>query len=104
MTKEAVTIDLVEARSWRAKTQEDFEAREKRRLDTYIHDTIAWLNILTEYQDDELDRLLSKRLDGTCEWIFRNEKFTAWKDDAHGESILWVKGIPGAGISFHNLK
>jgi len=101
LTKEAVTIDLVEAREWRAKAQEDLDVREKKRSDTYLHDTVAWLNIATESQDDELDRLLSKRLDGTCEWIFRNAKMKEWKDDAHGEPVLWVKGIPGAGISFH---
>jgi hypothetical protein len=99
VTKEAAAIDLMEARQWRAKAQEDLEAREKQRSDTYIHDTIAWLNIATEPQDDELDRLLSKRLEGTCDWIFRNAKMKAWKDDAHGEAVLWVKGIPGAGTS-----
>jgi hypothetical protein len=98
VTKEAVTIDLVEARNWRFKAEEDLRNREKRRSDTYIHDTIAWLNIVTEHQDDELDRLLSKRLKGTCDWIFRNEKMRSWKDYAHGEPVLWVKGIPGAGI------
>jgi hypothetical protein len=102
LTKEAVTIDLVEARSWRAKLQEDLENREKQRSDTYIHDTIAWLNISTTDQVDELETLLSKRLDGTCQWIFQNSKFKTWKDDAHGEPVLWVKGIPGAGTSFHH--
>lgn len=97
--KEAVTIDLVEARQWRLKTQEDLEAREKRRSDTYLHDTIAWLNIATEHQDDELDLLLSKRLSGTCEWIIRNANLKSWKDDAYGKPVLWIKGIPGAGIS-----
>jgi hypothetical protein len=99
VTKEAATIDLIEARQWRAKAQEDLEAREKLRSDTYIHDTTAWLNIAAEAQDDELDRLVSKRLAGTCAWIFRNEKMKAWKDNAHGEPVLWVKGIPGAGTS-----
>jgi hypothetical protein len=97
---EALTIDLVEARSWRLKIQEELEACDKRRSDTYIRDTVAWLNIPTEHQDDELDRLLSKRLDGTCEWILRHEKIAAWKNDAPAEPVLWVKGIPGAGMSF----
>lgn len=103
-TREAVTIDLVEARSWRAQLQEDLKIREKRKTDTYIHDTIAWLNVATAEQEDKLDRLLSKRLDGTCEWISRNLKMKVWKDDAHGEPILWIVGIPGAGkLSHHDL-
>jgi hypothetical protein len=102
LNKEVVTIDLVEARSWRAKQQEEIELRERRRSETYIHDAIAWLNISTTEQADELYKLLSKRLDGTCQWIFRNEKFKAWKDDAYGKPVLWVKGIPGAGMSTLN--
>lgn len=97
LTKEVTAIDLVEARESRAKAQEDLDAREKKRSDTYLHDTVAWLNIATESQDDELDRLLAKRLDGTCDWIFRNAKMKEWIDDAHGQPVLWVKGIPGAG-------
>lgn len=99
LNKEVVTIDVAEVHSWRAKQQEEIEIREMRRLNTYIHDTIAWLGISTIEQVDRLDELVSRRLDGTCQWIFRNEKFRAWKDDALGEPVLWVKGIPGSGLS-----
>ncbi|TVY84848.1 Vegetative incompatibility protein HET-E-1 [Lachnellula suecica] len=50
-----------------------------------------------EQHDDELERLAEKRQEGTCEWVFRNALFQAWKGDAHGDPVLWVKGIPGAG-------
>jgi hypothetical protein len=98
VTNEAIAIDLVESRQWRAKVQEDLENKEKQRTKTHVHDTMAWLNVTAEDQDNILDQLLSKRLAGTCEWIFRSPKMGSWRDDAHGEPLLWVKGIPGAGI------
>jgi hypothetical protein len=98
LSKQAV--DIAEVRQWREQLKDELEAQEKRKSNTYLHDTIAWLNIATDDQVDELDRLLSKRLMGTCEWISRNEKMKSWKDDAHGEPVLWIKGIPGAGIIY----
>jgi hypothetical protein len=97
LDKEVDIIDLTEARKLRAKIEDDLKNREIQRSKTYLHDTIAWLNIATEVQDDEFDRLISKRLTGTCEWIFRNTKMRAWRDDVHGEPVIWIKGIPGAG-------
>ena len=97
LTKEAIAIDIVEARRWRAQALDDLEIREKRRVDIHMHDTIAWLNVQQEHQDDELDRLLSKRQPGTCDWVFRHTEFLTWQNDAHADPILWVKGIPGAG-------
>jgi hypothetical protein len=96
---EAIVIDLVESRKWRANRKEDLKLREKKWAETYVHDTVAWLNIPGDEQENELDKLIGRRLVGTCEWIFRNSKFTSWRDDPYSEPILWIKGIPGAGTS-----
>lgn len=97
MIKEVFTIDVVAARQWRTKTEEELIRQEKKSRDYYLHDSIAWLKVADEQQDDELTRLCEKRQKGTCEWVFKNEPFQVWKDDPHGDPILWVKGIPGAG-------
>lgn len=94
---EAVTIDIVAARQWRNQAKERIIQQEKKSQDYYLHDSISWLKVADEQHDDELERLADKRQEGTCEWVFRNSLFQDWKDDVHGEPILWVKGIPGAG-------
>jgi hypothetical protein len=35
-----------------------------------------------------------RRLEGTCEWIFRTQTYHSWMDGA-GNRDLWVVGIPG---------
>lgn len=97
LMKEVFTIDVVAARQWRIKAEEEIVRQEKQSKDFYLHDSISWLKVSDEQRDDELERLSSKRQKGTCMWVFRNPLFQAWKDDGHSDSILWVKGIPGAG-------
>jgi adenylosuccinate lyase len=95
--KEAVTIDIVAAQKWRIEAKERIVEQEKKSQNYYLHDSISWLKVSDEEHDDELQRLAEKRQEGTCQWVFRNSLFQNWKDDVHGEPILWVKGIPGAG-------
>ncbi|KIW21374.1 hypothetical protein PV08_01954 [Exophiala spinifera] len=97
LMKEAIAIDIVEARKWRTRAAEELDKQEKGRNQIYISDTLAWLNIQQEDQEDELDRLLAKRQPGTCDWVFRHPKFVTWKTEAHAERVLWMNGIPGAG-------
>lgn len=97
--REVVTIDVVEARELRIKSQQELEQQERKTQNYYLHDSISWLKVPDE-QHDELDRLAEKRQEGTCEWVFRNPLFQSWKNDAHSDAILWVKGIPGAGTAF----
>jgi hypothetical protein len=89
------------AQELRIKLQEDSALQEKRSLDFYLHDSLAWLRMAdevdTKQQDDELQSLSSKRHKGTCQWILRNPLFQHWKDDKNSGQILWVRGIPGAG-------
>ncbi|EXJ84684.1 hypothetical protein A1O3_05354 [Capronia epimyces CBS 606.96] len=97
LMKEAIAIDIVEARRWRARAAEELDKKEKERDQIYISDTLAWLNVHQEDQDDELHRLLNRRQSGTCHWVFRHPKFISWKDDTRADRVLWMNGIPGAG-------
>jgi len=99
LMKEVAVIDVVDARQFYIKGREEIERQEKQTRDHYLHDSISWLKVAGEECDDELERLSEKRQKGTCEWVFRSPLFQTWKDHAHGESVLWVKGIPGAGLS-----
>ncbi len=95
---EAVTIDIAAARQWRIKSEEAIDLQEKKSQNTFLHDSLSWLNVTSQDYESQLDILSCKRQKGTCEWVFRDPKFKTWKDDGHGEPILWVKGIPGAGM------
>jgi hypothetical protein len=97
LMKEVITIDVTAARQWRVTNGEEIIKQEKRTRDYYLHDSLAWLKMADEQNEDELEKLSDKRQEGTCEWIFSNPLFHSWKDEGHGESILWVQGIPGAG-------
>ncbi|KAH8587407.1 hypothetical protein B0O99DRAFT_733524 [Bisporella sp. PMI_857] len=100
LMKEIVINDIIAARAWRAQALEESIIREKRSLDSCLHDSIAWLKVVDEQQDDELERLSIKRQQGTCEWVLKNPIFKKWNDDPHADSILWVKGNPGTETSF----
>ena len=97
LMQQVTVIDVVEARQWRIKNEEEVTRQEKLTRKDWVHDSISWLKISGELRDNELERLSEKRQEGTCEWVFKNPLFHSWKDDAHGEPVLWVKGIPGAG-------
>lgn len=96
LMQQVFVINVTEAKQWRLKNEEEVKSREKLARDGWFHDSISWLKV-TGVREDELTELGEKRHEGTCEWVFGNALFHSWKDDAHGEPVLWVKGIPGAG-------
>jgi hypothetical protein len=64
-------------------------------------------DLFTEISDDKVKQWLKavdpdpvydfnkeRRLEGTCEWIFKNESYNAWIN-SNGNRDLWVVGIPG---------
>jgi hypothetical protein len=53
---------------------------------------LKWLNAISP--DPQYDFNRDRRLDGTCEWIFKTEKYKSWIDGT-GKRDLWVVGIPG---------
>ena len=97
LMREIQIIDIIEAKKARDVAQQQLDERERKKENTHVHDSIAWLKIADEGQLDVLDGLLSERQDGTCEWATHNQVFTSWRDAAHGEPVIWLNGIPGAG-------
>lgn len=59
---------------------------------------LTWLDaVLT---DEDYERALSARLDGTCNWILRRHEIQNWaKPNAAYDSnrVLWIHGSPGFG-------
>jgi hypothetical protein len=98
--KEAISIDIAEARSWRIRAEEDIERREKQRKEQQLHYVIGWLAVDDLLQEEEFDRLSERRQDGTCAWVVSSSQLKAWNEDGNSEPIIWINGIPGAGMLF----
>lgn len=97
LDKEAISIDIAEARSWRIRVEEDIGRRENQRQEQQLHYATGWLCVDDLLQEEELDRLSDRRQDGTCEWVMRGSQLTAWMDGSNSETVIWINGIPGAG-------
>ncbi|PVF92909.1 hypothetical protein CPB86DRAFT_877537 [Serendipita vermifera] len=71
---------------------------EMRDLFVQISDDKAlnWLSAASPTPTYDFNRY--RRLEGTCEWIFKTQKYQSWIDGT-GRRDLWVVGIPGAGKS-----
>lgn len=50
-------------------------------------------------QEQDLSRLISERIEGTCEWLVENPVYDQWLNSSES-SILWLRGPPGAGKTF----
>ncbi|PVF93060.1 hypothetical protein CPB86DRAFT_790504 [Serendipita vermifera] len=59
-------------------------------------DALNWLSAINPISAYDFNK--SRRLDGTCEWIFQTRKYQSWINGT-GNRDLWVVGIPGAGKS-----
>lgn len=52
--------------------------------------------LASDYKTDK--DFVARRIDGTCEWFFQDERFTRWRDSCDS-SLLWVSAGPGCGKS-----
>ena len=97
LDREANSLDIIEAKEWRRKLQDDAEIREKERSDIQFQDALTWLAV--DDQEDDLDRLSGRCQPDTCDWFFKHAKIVSWAKDEPNELLLWLKGIPGSGKS-----
>lgn len=95
IAEESSTIDMIEARDWRDRPMAKVERQEKDRSEKQRASVVAWLQISSPNQDDELERRLRKCLPGSCEWVI--EKLTEWMSPNSSHSFVWIRGKPGAG-------
>jgi hypothetical protein len=71
---------------------------EMRELFVQISDEKAlnWLNAISPHSAYDFNK--HRRLEGTCEWIFKTQKYQSWIGGT-GNRDLWVVGIPGKPFS-----
>ena len=59
----------------------------------------ALLNI-REAPEDDLEYFLDRRIEGSCEWILKNNHFKSWiEGTSQTPEILWLGALPGTGKS-----
>jgi len=59
---------------------------------------VKWL--IPVFTDEEFDKALSSRLDGTCNWVQQRPEFQAWvapNTNLDTPKTLWIHGPPGFG-------
>lgn len=58
-----------------------------------------WLRAIDT--EDTLNAVLSRKQDGTCDWIFSTQAFQDWSNASKQQSsVLWLHGPPGFGKTF----
>lgn len=53
-------------------------------------------SLASDYANDKA--LIARRVEGTCRWFLRDERFRRWRDSA-SSSLLWISAGPGCGKS-----
>lgn len=96
---DSIQQQWIEARSLRQQLLEDSQKRDMERQAHQLRDSIVWLQLLDQDQDQEslFSRKADYREDDTCEWLLKNTDFSNWLDLDHGQKYLWLKGKPGSG-------
>ncbi|KAJ3578997.1 hypothetical protein NPX13_g1567 [Xylaria arbuscula] len=97
--KEAATIDIVEAKQWRARMISQVISEEKDRHNRSRQSVIAWLALDNVLQDDNREKLLRDCLQGSCDWVTKQEKVASWVKVDSTLPVVWLHGKPGAGKS-----
>ena len=53
--------------------------------------------------DDDLETFRKRRSPDSGKWVEKNDEFSAWFNTSNkSKQVLWIEGIPGAGISGFN--
>ena len=62
------------------------------------HNLDAWIDAIKD--DDQYDKFITLRLEGTCDWILSHQAYTAWISsdfDVGIAKLLWIHGPAGFG-------
>ena len=98
--KEASSFAIVEAKEWRIRRLEEISKQESTRRASQLQSVLNWLDIKDDEQENELEKLTRRCHPGSCNWIVKNAKLKSWMRFGLDQSILWLKGKPGSGMSF----
>ena len=105
--EEASTINIVEARTWRAQQLElirqwrlerskDLDRAERERLSAQTREAVVWFGASQE-QEDIFARLVRACDSADGHWVLREPMILSWLEQSRDNQFLWLHGKPGAG-------
>ena len=95
--REALSIDIAEARVSRQLAENELDKAERARESLMLQNALAWLAADDIDQENHLACLSARRQHGTCEWALRLTKLICWMNGGPDQHILWLRGIPASG-------
>jgi len=102
MESHAGLIQFEEIQCLRARSEAEFKSqRESEQLRRRIA-VRDWLQPVPIEAHQESRAEARQGYPGVCSWIQGQERYLKWKDfQSQSENILWLTGIPGAGMLFY---
>ena len=97
LDREANSLDIAEAKEWRKRLEESVSKKETDQLHHKFREALAWL--AAEDQENELGRISDHCQTGTCDWFLKSPKILTWMEESPESTVMWLRGIPGAGKS-----
>ena len=97
LDREANSLNIVEAKEWRKRLEDTVSKKEKDQFHRDFREALAWL--AAEDQEDELEKISDHCQNGTCDWFFKAPKVMSWVKESSESTLMWLRGIPGAGKS-----
>ena len=105
--QEASTINIVEAKIWRAQQLElirqwrlerskDLDRAERERLSAQTREAVVWFGAPQE-QEDIFARLVKVCGSVDGHWVLREPMILSWLEQSRDNQFLWLHGKPGAG-------
>lgn len=98
---QANLIQIQEAQADRAFIRNQFNMAEDANRQKRYLDVMNWLSAADSVIDQEAAARVRSEVPSTGQWILQDAKVKAWVDpNSSLIPILWMNGIPGAGMSF----
>ncbi|KAI1173029.1 hypothetical protein F4777DRAFT_601066 [Nemania sp. FL0916] len=96
--QEADTIDIIESKQQRERLAALVTAQERERIQLQRQSVIAWLALDSLPQDDHREILLRDCLQGSCDWIIKQQKVASWIEINSEMPVVWLYGKPGKSV------
>jgi hypothetical protein len=100
---QANLIQYQQSQAERASTRNSFAILEDGERKNKLLGVINWLSAADSILDQEASKVMRNEYRGAGRWVFEDQKMKAWIDPRNlMVPILWMNGIPGAGMKLRN--
>ena len=98
MRMKITLADIRDCRTARNRALEEYEHNRKQREKQNFE--ICKIGLSPRLYDSEFERLRADHCKDSCQWLWKDPTFLRWfKAQNRSNAMLWLTGIPGAGLS-----